>query len=154
MNNLYSNPTQEKLDQLFERLVTQHNCVLLDAENFNAFIQPAGESLILFSEDPQRVPEAWDLAIILPELLSALPHPPRAGLLPPAAARTLAVRYGIQLWPALLALRGGAYLGVIEGLKDWSVYATQLPQLLAATESRPPSIGIAIQAVGAATTCH
>jgi len=43
---------------------------------------------------------------------------------------------------------------VIEGLKDWGVYAAELPRLLAAPESRPPSIGIPVQTVGAAVSCH
>lgn len=152
--NLYSNPTLARLDEHFQRLSQQHGCTILDAGSFDDFVSQAGETLVLFSEDPQRVPETWDIAVILPELLKGLARKPRVGLLPPADAHAVSSRYGIRLWPALLALRDGEYLGTIEGLKDWSVYAAQLPQLLAAPASRPPSIGIPVQTVGASASCH
>jgi hydrogenase-1 operon protein HyaE len=152
--SLYSNPTLARLDEHFQRLSQQHGCTVLDADGFDAFINQPGEALILFADDPQRVPETWDIAVILPELIKWLPNRPRVGLLPATAAHAVSSRYGIRLWPALLCLRGGAYLGVIEGLKDWGVYAAQMPQLLAAPESRPPSIGIPVQTVGANASCH
>jgi hydrogenase-1 operon protein HyaE len=152
--SLYSNPTLARLAEHFQRLSSQHGCVVLDADSFDEFINEPGESLILFSEDPQRVPETWDIAVILPELIKGLPKQPRVGLLAPLDAHAVSSRYGIRLWPALLGLRGGAYLGVIEGLKDWGVYARQIPQLLAAPESRPPTIGIPVRTAGAATACH
>jgi hydrogenase-1 operon protein HyaE len=152
--SLYSNPTLARLAEHFQRLSQQHGCMVLTADSFDDFINAPGESLILFTEDPQRVPETWDIAVILPELLKGLPNKPRVGLLAPADAHAVSSRYGIRLWPALLTLRGGAYLGVIEGLKDWGVYAAQIPQILAAPESRPPSIGIPVQTVGANASCH
>ena len=152
--SLYSNPTLARLDEHFQRLSQQHGCVVLDADSFDDFINRPGEALILFADDPQRVPETWDIAVILPELVKGLAKKPRVGLLPPTAAHAVSARYGIRLWPALLATRGGAYLGVVEGLKDWGVYAAQIPQVLAAPESRPPSIGIPVQTVGAGASCH
>lgn len=152
--NLYSNPTLARLGEHFQRLSAQHGCTELDGESFEEFVRQPGESLILFAEDPQKVPETWDIAVILPELMKGLVRTPRVGLLAPEVARALAPRYGIRLWPALLAMRNGAYLGAIEGLKDWNVYAGQLPQLLAGPEGRPPSIGIPVQTVGATASCH
>jgi hydrogenase-1 operon protein HyaE len=152
--SLYSNPTLARLDEHFQRLSQQHGCTVLDADSFDDFINRPGEALILFADDPQRVPETWDIAVILPELVKGLAKKPRVGLLPPTAAHAVSARYGIRLWPALLATRGGAYLGVVEGLKDWGVYAAQIPQVLAAPESRPPSIGIPVQTVGATASCH
>jgi hypothetical protein len=35
-------------------------------------------------------------------------------------------------------LRGGAYVGAIEGLRDWSEYLAETEALLAAMPSRPP----------------
>lgn len=152
--NLYSNPTLAKLGERFERLTAQYGYSVLDPDNFYDFIRQPGESLIMLTEDPQKVPETWDMLVILPELLKGLPDPPRVGLLAPAAARTVAPRFGIRLWPALLALRGGDYLGTIEGFKDWSIFAVRLPQLLAAPASRPPMIGIPVQTIGATASSH
>lgn len=152
--NLYSNPTLARLGEHFQRLTAQHGCTMLDVDSFEEFVRQPGESLILFTEDPQKVPETWDIAVILPELLKGLARRPRAGLLAPEIARAVAPRYGIRLWPALLGMRNGAYLGVMEGLKDWSIYAARLPEMLAAPASRPPSVGIPVKTAGTGVSCH
>lgn len=152
--NHYTTPTLDRLAEQFGRLADRHGYTLLDGAGFDDFFRQEGETLVLFADDPQRVPETWDLVVILPELVKSLRCKLRVGLLAPELARALAPRYGIRLWPALLGLRRGAYLGVIEGMKDWSVYAAQLPQLLAAPASRAPGIGIPVQAVGAGARCH
>ena len=56
----------------------------------------------------------------------------------------LAVRYGFRRWPALVLLRGGAYVGAIDGLRTWDDYTNELARLLAAPVTRPPSVGIAV----------
>lgn len=145
-------PTLDRLRQRAETLQARHGYRLLDAEVFDDFIGMPGSALILFAEDPARVPETWDLTVILPELVDALATPLRVGILAPAAARSLAPRYGISLWPALLLLRDGQYLGSIEGLRDWGIYLRRLAELLAAAPSRPPGIGIAVASAG--STCH
>jgi hydrogenase-1 operon protein HyaE len=150
-------PAPDRSDRLNERfsiLRDRYGYSVLDRVAFDDFIAQPGACLVLFAEDPQKIPETWDLTIILPEGIKTVAVPLRIGLLPPADARTLAVRYGIRIWPALLGLRDGAYLGVIEGLKDWGVYAQQIPELLAAEPARPPSIGIAVQTAGTASACH
>lgn len=152
----YASPTLERLDGRLAQMRDQAGFTLLGTDSFEAFCAEPGEALILFTDDPLKVPETWDMTIILPEVVKTLPTAVRVGLLPPAAARALASRYGIRFWPALLALRHGDYLGAIEGLKDWSVYKSQVPTLLAAPPTRPPSIGIPVQTIGAAgsTACH
>ncbi|MRR51223.1 MAG: hypothetical protein EG825_09960 [Rhodocyclaceae bacterium] len=152
----YDSPTLERLAGRLAQMRDQAGFALLDADDFEAFCAEPGEALILFTDDPMKVPETWDITIILPEVVKTLPVPVRVGLLPPMAARTLASRYGIRLWPALLVLRGTDYLGAIEGLKDWTVYKSQVPALLAASPSRPPGIGIPLHAEGAAgpSACH
>jgi hydrogenase-1 operon protein HyaE len=155
----YASPTLDRLHGRLAQMRDQAGFALLDTDSFDAFCAETGDALILFAEDPMKVPETWDMTIILPEVVKTLSpsNPPlRVGMLPPAAARALAGRYGIRLWPALLALRHGEYLGAIEGLKDWTVYKSQVPALLAATPSRPPSIGIPVQTIGAANSaaCH
>lgn len=147
-------PSIERLHERFGTLQARYGYSLLDAESFVGFAQTPGTTLILFADDPAKVPETWDLTIILPEALLRMEAEVRVGLLPPAAARSLAARYGIRIWPALLALRDGQYLGTIEGLKDWSAYVRLLPELLATEPSRPPSIGIPVMNADAAAHCH
>jgi hydrogenase-1 operon protein HyaE len=147
-------PSIDRLQERFGILQARYGYQLLDAESYGEFAQGAGNTLILFADDPAKVPETWDLTIILPEALLRMEGEVRVGLLPPAVARSLATRYGIRIWPALLALRDGDYLGTIEGLKDWSSYVRLLPELLSAPPSRPPSIGIPVANGNAATQCH
>ena len=149
-----TSPSIERLLERFGQLQARYGYKLLDADSFAAFAAGPGEALVLFADDPAKVPETWDLTIILPEALLRLEAGVRVGLLPPEAARKLAAGYGIRIWPALLALRDGEYLGTIEGLRDWSGYVRQLPELLAAAPSRPPGVGIPVMNADAATHCH
>lgn len=149
-----ASPSLERLTQRLGILQARHGYALLDGDSFAAYVDAPGACLILFAEDPARVPETWDLTIILPEAVARLDAAVRVGVLAPAAARLLAPRYGIRIWPALLALRDGAYLGCIEGLKDWNAYARLIPELLAAAPSRPPGIGIPVHDAAAGSACH
>lgn len=149
-----NSPSIDRLNDRFGVLQARYGYHLLDGESFDAFAAAPGAALILFADDPAKVPETWDLTIILPEALLRMEADVRVGMLPPAAARSLASRYGIRIWPALLGLRDGEYLGTVEGLKDWSSYVRLLPELLSAPPSRPPSIGIPVTNANAATHCH
>ena len=151
-------PGIERLNERLAILHTRHGYSLLDLDSYTAFAKAPGPALILFTEDPAKVPETWDLTVILPEAVTRTNADLRVGVLAPADARSLAARYGIRIWPALLCLRDGDYLGTIEGLKDWGAYVRLLPELLAAAPSRPPGIGIPVldanAAAGFATECH
>ena len=149
-----TSPSIERLHERFAILQARYGYHPLDAESFAAFGAAPGAALVLFAEDPAKVPETWDLTIILPEALLRMEVGLRVGLLAPEAARRLGARYGIRIWPALLALRDGDYLGTIEGLKDWGAYVRLLPELLAAAPSRPPSIGIPVTNADAPAHCH
>lgn len=147
-------PSIERLNERLGILHARHGYSLLDTESFADYAKAPGMALILFAEDPAKVPETWDLTIILPEAVTRMDVAVRVGVLAPAAARSLAARYGIRLWPALLALRDGDYLGTVEGLKDWGTYVRLLPELLAAEPSRPPGVGIPVMDANAASHCH
>jgi len=103
-----------------------------------AFLAGPAEALLLFTDDPAKVPECWDVAVILPELLRELPTPVRAAVLPPELSRALQARYGLTRTPALAAFRAGGWLGALEGVRDWSDYRAALPALLARPVTRPP----------------
>ncbi|MCX7148016.1 MAG: hypothetical protein NTY05_01200 [Rhodocyclales bacterium] len=132
-----SSPSLERLMQRLDILQARYGYTLLDSDSFAAYVAAPGACLILFADDPAKVPETWDLTVILPEAVTRLDTAVRVGVLAPQAARALAARYGICIWPALLAMRDGEYLGTVEGLKDWSAYGRLLPELLAAAPCRP-----------------
>jgi hydrogenase-1 operon protein HyaE len=142
------------LHPLVERLFTAHRYTNVDAAGVDAFVAAPGHTLLFFSEDPNLYRETLDLCVILPEIAGAFGGRFRTGVLLPAAARTVAPRYGFQRWPALVMLRDGGYVGAIDGLRNWDDYLAETARLLEAPVARPPSIGIAVRAAGDAPTCH
>jgi hydrogenase-1 operon protein HyaE len=140
---------------LIAQLFAKHGFARLDAEGLAAFADAPGHALVLFTEDPVRYKETLDLAVIVPELARAFPGRFRVGVLLPDAARVVHVRYGFRRWPAFVVLKDGAYVGAIDGLRNWDEYLTELAALLVAPPSRPPSVGIAVAgSTPAAGGCH
>ena len=45
-------------------------------------------------------------------------------------------------------LRDGAYVGAVDGLRNWDEYVQEVTQLLEAAPTRPPTIGIAVKTTG------
>jgi hydrogenase-1 operon protein HyaE len=137
---------------LLDKLVKDHQLADLNEAGLDAFIDIPGNCVVLLLDEPDKVAESWDLAVIFPDLLKVSGIRPRAAVSRPAHAPLLQARFGVKRMPALLFLRDGAYVGVIEGLRDWSEFVAEVQQMLAAPVSRPPSIGIAVTA--AQSGCH
>ena len=74
-------------------------------------------------------------------------------MLPPPLANAKAATYGVRRWPALVFLRGGEWLGNIEGLREWSDYAASATMLLDASPRALPAKVINVSAVGPGS-CH
>lgn len=145
--------TTPALHALVARLVEQLNYPLVDADNLDAFLAQPGDSVLFCAGDALQHPEVPDVAVVLPELLASLP----TGRLRPAVVSrgleaAMQARYGFNRWPCLVFLRDGEYVGIIPGMQDWSVYQQRIEELMAATPSRPPSIGIAVSTN--ASHCH
>ncbi len=147
-------PTADDFDALMDRMAERHGLAQLDTKNYDEFAAGAGDRVVLFAEDPVRVPETWDVAVVLPEVLKHLGGRLRAGVLDVASARALGPRYGFSTWPALIFLRAGAYVGAIEGMRDWDVYLREMSAMLDKPAGRAPSLGIAILNEGAPGACH
>jgi hydrogenase-1 operon protein HyaE len=121
---------------LVTRLVEQQGATRLDDEHFTEYVSQAGETVLFFTEDPQRFKEVLDLAVIVPEIRRAAVKPFRIGVLPPPLANAMASTYGVRRWPALVFLRDGAWLGNIEGLHEWTDFVALADELLKG-EARP-----------------
>ena len=141
------------LHPLIAQLFSKHGYTEVDAGNLDAFRQQSGHALLLFMEDPLRVRETLDLAVIVPELTRAFPKRFRVGVLLPEAARPLHARYGFRRWPAFVVLRDGEYVGAIDGLRNWDEYVQEVARLLDAAPTRPPTVGIAVKTAGGAGSC-
>lgn len=123
---------------LIDRLVSQHDCVLLDDEHYQAFID-AHDYIVLFCpNDPLLFPESNDVAVILPELLKAFEQPLHAAVVGRSIERELQRRYRFSRWPALVFLKNGGYLGVLAGIHNWHGYLTEGSRILQSSVSEPP----------------
>ncbi|HTO50689.1 MAG TPA: hydrogenase-1 expression HyaE [Burkholderiales bacterium] len=123
---------------LFERLTTEFRYAAPTVEGFDAFVARRGHLLLFFADDPERIKETLDLAVILPEVARAFRGRFEVGVLLPAVASAIAPRYGVRRWPALVMLRDGEYVGAIEGIRDWEDYRFQIMRLLEIEPSEPP----------------
>ncbi len=138
---------------LVEQMFSRHGCTRVDADDVEAFLARPGHALLVFTEDPMRFKETLDLAVIVPQLQRALPGRFVVGVLLPEAARQVQRRYGFHRWPALVMLKDGLYVGVIDGLRNWDEYIEQMQALLGAAPTRPPTVGIPVRGPGAASSC-
>lgn len=137
------------LHPLLARLAHETGAEVLDTAAFDGWATRPGLAMVVFADDPERSKETLDLAVIVPELHAARGRCFRVALLPAADARALAPRFGFLRWPAFVMLREGAYLGAVDGIRDWDVYLAELDRLLAAAPSRPPTVGIPVRAADA-----
>jgi len=135
---------------LIEQMFSRHGCAEVGIDAFDDFLVRPGHALLVFTEDPVRFKETLDLAVIVPQLQRAFPGRFAVGVLLPEAARRLQPRYGFNRWPALVMLRDGQYVGVIDGLRNWDDYLQDLQALLSAQPSRPPTVGIPVRGPGGA----
>lgn len=141
------------LHPLLEQLVSRHGFTTVDADSIDDFAGAPGHAMLVFTEDPVRYKETLDLAVIAPEIVRAFPERFRVGVLLPDTARKAAPRFGFARWPALVVLKDGAYVGAIDGLRNWDEYLEETARLLTSEPARPPSVGIAVKSAGTQAGC-
>lgn len=117
----------------------------LDADTLDAHARDQVRLMLMLSADPVKYPEVADNAVIVPEIMKALP----AAVCPVAYAdlaqsALIARRFGVLKFPALLFLCHGEYVGVIAGLRDWPDIVHETAAMLVAPTRRPPSVGIPV----------
>ena len=106
----------------------------VDASNIDDFLAAAdraGGVAVLFSAgDPVRFPEVLDVAIVLPELITAFQGRLHGAVVAREAEATLGERFGVRVQPSLIFCRGGETLGLIAKIQDWSVYVERISRLI------------------------
>jgi len=129
---------------LIERLLNDGHAVTVDDANLDAFLRQHPHSLLFFAGDVRRFPESNDLAVILPELHKAFAGAFHIGLVANEVGPEWQKRYGFSHWPALVMLRGDAYLGSISKLQNWAVYCDELQRLLQSEPSPLPGLALPV----------
>jgi hypothetical protein len=95
-------------------------------------------AMLLVAGDWWRLAESDDLAVIVPELDKALGHNVAVLVASREAERAMQRRFHFASFPALVFLREGAYLGAMEGIRDWQDYVAELPEMLTRQPASPP----------------
>ncbi|ACO81142.1 hydrogenase expression/formation protein, HoxO [Azotobacter vinelandii CA] len=126
---------------LIQRLTTTLGYPLLDADGLDRQVRTQPFSVLFFAGDPQRFPEALDVAVILPELVKAFPQLAPA-LIAGADEARLQGRYGFSVWPSLVFLAGERYLGCLSRVLDWGEYLERIPAILAGENEDLPRIPV------------
>ena len=126
--------------ELLLRLARDAGVPTVTADQLDVVAAAPGVLALLYTGEPGRSPESWDVCVVLPELLTIFPAM-RAAILDPTQSAAAATRYGIDKLPALVVLRDGEYIGVIEGMRDWDVYVVAMRVLCDAPSQTPPVAG-------------
>lgn len=146
---LVAGPTSlEKLETAIGRMVQKHGFFQISA-NFPADRSipafPAGLTALLLTEDPQRNLEVLDACVILPEALKPLGTQISRWVAGPDVAPDLMQQYGVARAPAVVFLRDGVFVGVLNGIRDWGDYQREVACLLEGP-AQPKPIGIPVRA--------
>lgn len=149
---LAAGPTSlERLAQAIARMTVRHGFRPVPAEVAEHF-SPAGHVVLLLTEDPQRNPEVLDACVILPEALKAMSDRLTRWVADHQASPALIRRFAVARAPAVVFLRDGEYLGVLNGLRDWAEYQAEVARLLNGPP-QPRPIGIPVRAADNQGAC-
>lgn len=127
---------------LLDQLQTRHGLPLLDADSYDLFVYGHDNVVLFFANDPVMFPESHDVAVILPELLKVFSGRLQGAVIAWSIERELQARFRFSSWPSLVFLKGGEYLGVISGIKDWAEYGQEFARILTAEPSQPPGFDL------------
>lgn len=139
----------ERLETALSRIVQKHGFTrLLSADDAPA----PGLAALLLTDDPQRNLEVLDACVILPEALKPLGEQIVRRVAGAELAAELLARYGVARAPAVVFLRDGEFVGVLQGIRDWGEYQAEVARLLNGP-AQPRPIGIPIRAASNAGVC-
>ncbi|MBY6209364.1 MULTISPECIES: hypothetical protein [Halomonas] len=115
------------------RLINELGYPCLAGAELQAFMAEEGLHVLLLSGDPETNLETQDVAVILPELVSAF-----AGKFIPAVVQRQdedLIRERFQVWPvpSLVFVEQGQLKGVVSRVRDWQAYLEEVGAIVAGT---------------------
>ena len=106
----------------------------VDAATVDRFLDAADGAgaiaVLLSAGDPNRFPEAIDVAVVLPELIDAFQGRLRGAVIARASESELGQRFGVRVQPTLILVAKGETLGLIAKIQDWSIYIDRITKLI------------------------
>lgn len=111
-----------------------HALPIVDQTTVDDFIAAASDKItvLLFRGDTVRFPEAADIAVVLPELITAFAGRLVGADIAAGHEEALMPRFGVKVCPGIALARPGRSLGAISKIQDWSVYLARINVLLEA----------------------
>jgi hydrogenase-1 operon protein HyaE len=125
-------------------MIERHGYPVLTLDTLESFTLAHEHSVLFFTENPAKFPESNDVAMILPELVSAFAGILSAAVVDKQDQGKLQMRFGFREWPALVFLRRGDYLGAITRVQDWSFYLEEIRRILSSEATTPPPFNIPV----------
>lgn len=126
------------LTPLVQTIVETHNYPVIGASEIDAFLAEREHVVLFFSELMKPVPEAADVAVILPELERAFDGRFEVAVVGWESQRDLQRQYRFTKYPSLVFVRRAEYLGVISGVLDWTDYLARVESILQSEPCEPP----------------
>lgn len=123
---------------LMDSIIARESLQVVTAETLDEFAATQGDLVLFVGGDWHRHVEVNDVAVILPEILKASNGHLTGAVLDRGGEREIQTRYRFNRFPALIFLRDGGYLGVIQKVLDWSDYVIEINEILAREPSSPP----------------
>jgi hydrogenase-1 operon protein HyaE len=124
---------------LINALSDRHGLPVVDEAGVDGLLESEANLCLFFTGDPDRVPESNDVAVILPEVLKLYGNRMQAAVVVRSAERALQLRYRFNTFPTLVFVNQRGYLGALSRVLDWAEYLAEVPRILAAAPSEPPS---------------
>ena len=148
--NLAAGPSSlERLETAISRMLQKHAFLAVDRDHPDF---PAGLTALLLTDDPQRNLEVLDACVILPEALKPLGDAIARRVAGAEASAGLMKQYGVARAPAVVFLRDGEFVGMLNGIRDWSEYQNEVARLLSGP-AQPKPIGIPVRAENHSGAC-
>lgn len=121
-----------------QALTGRHGIPVVDQNTIDAFVGPAqGEpehALLFFSgqgsSQSSDRPETSDVAVVMPQLLSAYRGRLRGAMVSPDSEAALKGRFTVLMLPSLVLTKGDEVLDVFPKIIDWSEYVERIERHL------------------------
>lgn len=123
---------------LLTSIIEREALKVVDEAGLDRLAEETVFSMVFFPGDANRLAESNDVAVILPELNKAFAGNITAFVVERDSERDLQRRYRFNSFPSLVFLRYGRYLGVIQGVRDWTDYLNEISEILSREPSDPP----------------
>jgi len=123
---------------LLQSIIDREGLTVVTDSALEAVTSELPFAMLFVAGDADRIAESNDVAVVLPELARALGDAVTPLVADRASERDIQRRYRFNAFPALIFLRNGEYLGVIQRIQDWTDYLRDIPEILSREPSDPP----------------